>query len=603
MARHLLLAIQFALVLVVSVEGASSVAAAAIRAKHDKGGKGSKGESARISGETGRKQVNSIIFTYPSLQDWTLSDQLRAELHEAVTNSILSAVAAELTADDVGIYVDVSSGKVKALFAGSEGALAVASLREQHGVLAPVLALTGLPALVPTTRVAFEATAEDAAGVAQKVTPFCSNGRDSQVDRLFFDAVTTTKKPTTEPITLLEYTEAQVRNAAAGKGLSAGGLNQLGVQALLNANGIAFTDSEDFSQLRQKLRALFPTTTKATTEAPTSTHPTTAMPTEAPVAAKIFTTQQPTTTRVLLLAGYTDSQVRDAAAGMGRVDGGLNVASVQGVLRANLIAFADSETSTVLRNRLQALLDTFTATNHVCADFDGWEDKDGYHCKDYLTCKNGRWHDKKESYYAQFAVNSVSARQACCACGGGEADSEIASDRVFIDSARNPDDGEESSGLYASGEDDDGPRNPAAFSASDEPLLAGANHQDDSTNPAGKVYRWNGSQFARVESKRRRRRAAGGKANTGKGKGDHGKHSVVLSTRLSADGLKVKGKGKGVKAKKGPLVQDEGTLDESSSIGTGSSLARAPGTNLFIFPPNCFFHSRISSWQGRVKSL
>ena len=54
-----------------------------------------------------------------------------------------------------------------------------------------------------------------------------------------------------------------------------------------------------------------------------------------------------------------------------------------------------------------------------CADLAGWADADGYTCQDYASCKNGGWQDKGDAYYSQWAVNGVSARKACCDCGGG----------------------------------------------------------------------------------------------------------------------------------------------------------------------------------------
>ena len=75
-----------------------------------------------------------------------------------------------------------------------------------------------------------------------------------------------------------------------------------------------------------------------------------------------------------------------------------------------------------MQKKLSLLL---TAVLHAgldaCSNFAGWEGtgRHGSKCKDYETCKDGGWKNQGDGYYTQYAMNGVSARTACCNCGGG----------------------------------------------------------------------------------------------------------------------------------------------------------------------------------------
>jgi len=66
---------------------------------------------------------------------------------------------------------------------------------------------------------------------------------------------------------------------------------------------------------------------------------------------------------------------------------------------------------------------TFTPSATTgCTDTAGWVDSDNGGCALYQSCQpNDAWKTKGDAYYAQWAVNGVSARDACCACGKTEA--------------------------------------------------------------------------------------------------------------------------------------------------------------------------------------
>ena len=77
-----------------------------------------------------------------------------------------------------------------------------------------------------------------------------------------------------------------------------------------------------------------------------------------------------------------------------------------------------------------------TSSNHgVCVDIAGWRDTEYRECRNYMsTCTNltdGGWESKGEAYYAQYATNGVSARTACCDCGGGTGIGETACPAEF----------------------------------------------------------------------------------------------------------------------------------------------------------------------------
>ena len=58
-----------------------------------------------------------------------------------------------------------------------------------------------------------------------------------------------------------------------------------------------------------------------------------------------------------------------------------------------------------------------------CIDVVPWEDSTGAGCDAYVTCDNGNWQNMEANnpnHYTQWANdNGVSARDACCRCGGG----------------------------------------------------------------------------------------------------------------------------------------------------------------------------------------
>ena len=66
-------------------------------------------------------------------------------------------------------------------------------------------------------------------------------------------------------VNLAGFTETELRNAAAGKTATQGGLNKGDVQAALTANGIVFSTSESTAALRAKLRALLDSFPRAPT--------------------------------------------------------------------------------------------------------------------------------------------------------------------------------------------------------------------------------------------------------------------------------------------------------------------------------------------------
>ena len=54
-----------------------------------------------------------------------------------------------------------------------------------------------------------------------------------------------------------------------------------------------------------------------------------------------------------------------------------------------------------------------------------WVDKDGDGCEAYKSCNDGGWNDRpgvntnSADFFMKYAVNGVSARDACCHCGKG----------------------------------------------------------------------------------------------------------------------------------------------------------------------------------------
>lgn len=57
----------------------------------------------------------------------------------------------------------------------------------------------------------------------------------------------------------------------------------------------------------------------------------------------------------------------------------------------------------------------------MCTDMDGWMDVNGDTCSDYTSlCNDGGWIAKGEAYSKQYAKDGISARDACCDCGGGQ---------------------------------------------------------------------------------------------------------------------------------------------------------------------------------------
>ena len=54
-----------------------------------------------------------------------------------------------------------------------------------------------------------------------------------------------------------------------------------------------------------------------------------------------------------------------------------------------------------------------------CENRANWRDNVSDHCGNYISCKDGGWVSKGDDYYDTMAVNGVSARDACCDCGGG----------------------------------------------------------------------------------------------------------------------------------------------------------------------------------------
>ena len=58
-----------------------------------------------------------------------------------------------------------------------------------------------------------------------------------------------------------------------------------------------------------------------------------------------------------------------------------------------------------------------------CTDIVGWADSGGDTCIDYASCFDGGWVAKEKKmpkFYDRFATNGISARTACCHCGGGQ---------------------------------------------------------------------------------------------------------------------------------------------------------------------------------------
>lgn len=53
-----------------------------------------------------------------------------------------------------------------------------------------------------------------------------------------------------------------------------------------------------------------------------------------------------------------------------------------------------------------------------CADVVGWADSDGDRCPAYTTCEAGTA-SRPAAYYERWAVDGISAAEACCSCGGG----------------------------------------------------------------------------------------------------------------------------------------------------------------------------------------
>lgn len=55
-----------------------------------------------------------------------------------------------------------------------------------------------------------------------------------------------------------------------------------------------------------------------------------------------------------------------------------------------------------------------------CQDSPGWVDNAGDACAKYTSCQNELWRTKPLGYYEQYAnAQGLSARDACCGCGGG----------------------------------------------------------------------------------------------------------------------------------------------------------------------------------------
>ena len=67
----------------------------------------------------------------------------------------------------------------------------------------------------------------------------------------------------------------------------------------------------------------------------------------------------------------------------------------------------------------------------MCYDFKDWKDNVGYGCGGYQTCMSSSgpgnvpyetkidWNPNGVPYYSQWAVDGISALDACCICGGG----------------------------------------------------------------------------------------------------------------------------------------------------------------------------------------
>jgi len=58
-----------------------------------------------------------------------------------------------------------------------------------------------------------------------------------------------------------------------------------------------------------------------------------------------------------------------------------------------------------------------------CTDKPGWVDShktDPQGCAGYTTCDGAKWRTYPFDHYKKFAKNGVSAREACCGCGGGD---------------------------------------------------------------------------------------------------------------------------------------------------------------------------------------
>ena len=96
------------------------------------------------------------------------------------------------------------------------------------------------------------------------------------------------------------------------------------------------------------------------------------------------------------------------------------------LLRDQAVPTTTATTKEVATPAATTTAGTATATTRAaagsCTDVAGWVDSDGDGCPAYTSCVGGGWKDYSDVYYAEWAVDGVSGRQACCVTVRGRRD-------------------------------------------------------------------------------------------------------------------------------------------------------------------------------------